>query len=428
MQEKQYLNALTDFLQASPTPFHAVAQAKLLFQENNFVELHEGSSWRTLDTGKYFVSRNDTSLIAFCWNPENEKKINMAGAHTDSPCLKIKPSPIVDQHNCLQLGVEVYGGALLHPWFDRELTIAGQVCFLDKRDNLQKELIHFRNAVAIIPSLAIHLDREANKSGEINKQKHLVPLVGLSSDFAKGFQVRLIEQLHQEHPQACATEIVDFELFVCDAAPPCFTGFSGELITASRLDNLLSCYACVQGIIHADISHNSLIVLNDHEEVGSVSTSGAQGSFLHDVLSRLLNDEERKQRVLHNSFFISADNAHAVHPNFSNKHDPQHMPVLGGGIVIKFNANQRYATSATTAAQFRQLCSRSQVALQEFVMRSDMTCGSTIGPTTAASLGVDTVDVGIPTLAMHSIRETAACNDCWLLYRVLKTFFVSQKI
>ena len=425
MQEKQYLNALTDYLQESPTSFHAVARAKQLLQENNFVRLHEDTSWSDLDKGKYVVTRNDSSLIAFCWHPENEKKFNMAGAHTDSPCLKIKPNPEIDQYNCLQLGVEVYGGALLHPWFDRELTIAGQVCFLDKTKGLQKALIHFKNPVAIIPSLAIHLDHEANKGREINKQKHLVPLIGLSNDFTKGFQVRVLEQLNKEHPQMSAAEIVDFELFMCDATRPCLTGFSGELLTASRLDNLLSCYACIQGIVDADITHNALIILNDHEEVGSVSTSGAQGSFLHDVLTRLLDNEEHKQRVLHNSFFISADNAHAVHPNFSDKHDPQHMPVLGGGIVIKFNANQRYATSATTAAQFRQLCSCSQVAVQNFVMRSDMACGSTIGPTTAASLGVNTVDVGIPTLAMHSIRETAACNDCWSLYLVLKTFFAS---
>ncbi len=427
MKQKQYITELIDYISSSPTAFHAVASTEKLLEKNGFTRLDEQQPWDQLPKGKYFTTRNDSSLIGFTWQGNRAARLQMVGAHTDSPALKVKPNPVQENHNCLQLGVEVYGGALLAPWFDRDLSLAGRVCWHDSDNVLLSALVDCKRPIGIIPSLAIHLDREANKKKEINKQTDLVPIIGLTDDGQDGFQKFLQNQLCAEHPDLDQPDITDHELFFYDATPPTLTGMAEEFITGARLDNLLSCFAAVQGVITADTDQNCMIILNDHEEVGSVSTSGAQGSFLRDTLARLLPQQDERQRVLRNSFLISADNAHAVHPNFPTKHDSLHLPLMNHGLVIKFNANQRYATNSRTAARFRLLCNQAEAPVQEFVMRNDMGCGSTLGPLTAAEIGVDTVDVGIPTLAMHSIRETAASVDCWYLYRVVQTFFNSSK-
>lgn len=423
MDKSHYLQSLLDFLHQSPTAFHAVSSSIQILERSGFTRLDQGQQ-QPLAAGRYYVTRNDSSLIAFTWQGAgNPTPLQMVGAHTDSPCLKLKPNSVQEQQNYLQLGVEVYGGALLGPWFDRELSLAGQVCWHDGENTLQTALVDFKRAIGIIPSLAIHLDREVNKGREINRQRELVPILGLTGDTDEGFAKMLQQQLEHDQPGVVSPDITDHELFFYDAAPPALIGLHREFITGARLDNLLSCHAAVQALIGAEDSSNSMIILHDHEEVGSVSASGAQGSFVRDIIERLLPDVEQRQSMVNNSFLISADNAHAVHPNFVDKHDPQHQPKMNHGLVIKTNANQRYATNARTAAQFRMLCRRAEVPVQEFVMRSDMACGSTIGPLTAAEIGVQTVDVGIPSLAMHSIRETAASSDCWALYKVLTTFF-----
>jgi len=429
MQQAQYITALIDFISSSPTAFHAVASATRLLTKNGFTRLDEEKIWNQLPAGKYFVTRNDSSLIGFSLAGDNgPTSLQMIGAHTDSPCLKLKPNPVQENHNYLQLGVEVYGGALLGPWFDRELSLAGRVSWCDSKGALRSSLVDFKRPIGIIPSLAIHLDREANEKREINKQTDLVPIIGLTDDIQDDFQKNLQNQLCLEFPDLDNPDVIDHELFFYDANPPALTGLASEFITGARLDNLLSCFAGVQALLAADPTENCLIILNDHEEVGSVSSSGAQGPFLRDILERLLPETEKRQTALRNSLLISADNAHAVHPNFADKHDPQHLPQMNHGPVIKLNANQRYATNGRTAARFRMLCRQAGVPVQEFVMRNDMACGSTIGPVTAAETGVDTVDVGIASLGMHSIRETAACTDCWYLYRVLQTFFNSDRL
>jgi aspartyl aminopeptidase len=318
----------------------------------------------------------------------------------------------------------VYGGALLAPWFDRDLSIAGRVGLIRDDGPLQSSLIDFQRPVATIPSLAIHLDREANAQRTIDKQTDLVPLV-MQSDaaIAPDFRAILKAQLLQEHPAATDAEIIDFDLFLYDTQPLCRVGFNGEFITGSRLDNLLSCHALLQALVQTANRRDCLIVLNDHEEVGSVSASGAQGPFLKNVLERLFPDPNQRQQVLAQSLFVSADNAHAVHPNFSTKHDPEHLPLLNRGPVIKLNANQRYATNGLTAGLFRLVCKKAGVPCQQFVMRNDLACGSTIGPLTAAEIGVATVDIGVPQLAMHSIRETAGALDGWYLLQAMATFF-----
>ncbi|CAK8717942.1 MAG: aspartyl aminopeptidase [Candidatus Electronema aureum] len=424
LSQNDYTTLLLDFLRSSPTAFHAASTAAALLRDKGFVQLDEQESWNRLPVGKYFVLRNDSSLLGFTWHSgQPSSGFKMIGAHTDSPVLKVKPNPLRKEQNCLQLGVEIYGGALLRPWFDRELSLAGRIAWQEADGRLCSTLLDFQRPVGIIPSLAIHLHREANKQQEINNQTDMVPLIGLIENGSNDFQQILREQLRHQQPEAQPAGFIDHELFFYDAMPPSLTGLSKEFIVSARLDNLVSCFAAVQALLTADTDENCLIILNDHEEVGSTSAVGAQGPFLRDILERLLPDTENRQTALRSSFFISADNAHAVHPNYAAKHDPQHLPHLGKGPVLKFNANQRYATNAASAARFRQLCAQAEVPVQDFVSRSDLACGSTIGPLTAAGIGIDTVDIGIPSLAMHSIRETAACIDCWHLYRVLLCFF-----
>jgi aspartyl aminopeptidase len=427
LQRHGYITALLDYIGKATTSFHAVENACRMLSADGFIQLDENRDWSGLAAGKYFVIRNGSSLIGFTWSGAGtQNRLQMVGAHTDSPCLKLKPNPLQDNVNCLQLGTEVYGGALLAPWFDRELSLAGRVCWIED-DELRTALVDFKYPLAIIPSLAIHLDREANKKKEINKQTDLVPIIGLSDEEGKGFFKILGQQVEAEHAGVKNPDITDFDLFFYDAVPPMQTGIHGEFITGPRLDNLVSCFAALRSLGDADEGTNNFILLNDHEEIGSVSSSGAQGSFLRDVLERLLPDAELRRRVIDRSLLVSADNAHAVHPNFTARHDPQHQPMMNRGPVIKFNANQRYATNAETAGRFRLLCKKAHVPTQEFVMKNDITCGSTTGPLTSAEIGIPAVDVGIPSLAMHSIRETAACSDCWSLYKVLRCFFTGSR-
>ncbi len=426
MPQHHYLETLFSFINQSPTPFHVVANSATMLAAQGFRRLHESDSWHQVAPGSYYVIRNDSSLIAFTLttSPHAGLHLRMAGAHTDSPGLKIKPNPLQIRHTCMQLGIEVYGGALLAPWFDRNLSIAGRVAWSQKGGPLQCSLIDFQRPVATIPSLAIHLDREVNAKRTIDKQTDLVPLIMQTSEASPpDFKSLLNAQLLSQHPNATDAEIMEYDLFLYDTQPLSRVGLNDEFITGSRLDNLLSCHALLEALTQTDNRRDCLIVLNDHEEVGSVSTAGAQGPFLKNILERLLPNPEHRQQVLAHSLFVSVDNAHAVHPNFSAKHDPDHLPLLNHGPVIKLNANQRYATNALTAGLFRLICRKAGVPCQQFVMRNDLACGSTIGPLTAAELGVATVDIGIPQLGMHSIRETAGHLDPWYLVQAMTTFF-----
>ncbi len=428
MELDHYLQSLFTFIDQSPTAFHVAVNAASALEQAGFRSLRESDPWQGLAAGGYFVLRNDASLIAFSWPGETPRPrpLRMAGAHTDSPGLRVKPQPLQLHQGCLQLGVEVYGGALLAPWFDRNLSLAGRVSWCGPDGTLRSSLLDCRRALATIPSLAIHLDREANNGRALNKQTDLVPLLGFSSENAPPlFTDWLKSELLAQSPSLPVASVLDFDLFFYDTQTLSRIGLGGELITGSRLDNQLSCHALVQGLIQAKDRQPSLVVLNDHEEVGSVSSGGAQGPFLKDVLGRLYGNDEERQRVLATSLFISADNAHAVHPNFAAKHDGDHQPRLNQGPVIKTNANQRYATTGLTGALFRRLCQMAEVPCQSFVMRNDMACGSTIGPLTAAEIGVATVDVGVPQLAMHSLRETVGHLDGWYLLRVMEQFFAA---
>lgn len=420
---EKFNKGLVDFLAASPTPFHAVETMKTALLEKNFNELKEADIWQLNKAGKYFITRNDSSIIAFKLgeNDLSESGFRMIGAHTDSPCLKVKPNPELVKHGYGQLGVEVYGGALLNPWFDRDLSLAGRVNFVDANDQLRSRLIDFKNPIAVIPSLAIHLDREANTLKAVNQQTDLPPVL-LLCDEPEKFNLKKLLSEEFEKEDKDVKQILDYELFFYDVQPPALIGLKHEFLASSRLDNLLSCYTGLMALLDADDGQAALLVCNDHEEVGSMSASGAKGTFLKSVLERILVDNESRNRMLAMSVLVSADNAHGVHPNFADKHDSNHGPLLNAGPVIKVNANQSYATNSGTAALFRILAKQVDVPLQSFVVRTDMGCGSTIGPITAAEIGVKSIDVGVPTFAMHSIRELAGAKDAYYLYRVLKCF------
>lgn len=413
---------LLDFLAASPTPLHATLNLSRQLQASGYTPLDEGDSWN-LQPGRYLVSRGG-SLIAFNLPevPVAEAGFRLLGAHTDSPCLVVKPNPDLKRHGYLQAGVEVYGGVLLGPWFDRDLSLAGRVAFLDPDDRRQNALINFVRPVAVIPSLAIHLDREANQKRSINPQTQLAPiLLQGEADFAE----LLLAQLAQEGEQARA--ILDFDLRLYDTQAPALVGIQEQFIASARLDNLLSCYVGMRGLADADASRcPALLVCNDHEEVGSLSASGAAGPFLHSVLQRICPEPELLSRAIHRSLLISVDNAHGIHPNFADRHDANHGPLLNGGPVIKINANQRYATDSESASFFRDLCRKADVPCQSFVNRTDLACGSTIGPITSAETGISTLDLGVATFAMHSIRELAGAADPEYLYLALSRFLATE--
>ncbi len=416
---------LGDFLDQSPTPFHAVSSMTEMLLEGGFNPLSEDDDWSLQQGGKYFVTRNGSSLIAFVVGTESlsETGIRMAGAHTDSPCLMVKPQPELLNNQYYQLGVEVYGGALLNPWFDRDLSIAGRLIYTDKNGQLKQKLVNFHEPVAMIPSLAIHLDREANSGRKVNAQTDIPPIL-MQAEEKKDFQELLCERFLSQ-----GERVMDYELCLYDVQQAATLGLKKEFFASGRLDNLLSCFVATKALINADTRSTSLIVCNDHEEVGSVSSVGADGPFLESVVERLClagqtkSESTTKARVLGNSLLISCDNAHAVHPNFASKHDKGHSPLLNGGPVIKVNVKQRYATNGITASLFKQLCAAVEVPVQTFVSRSDLGCGSTIGPMTSAKLGVPTLDVGIPQLAMHSCREVTGSADPQRLTAVLSHFF-----
>ena len=398
--------------------------------DSGFIALSEEEQWDLADGHNYFVTRNDSALIAFRHDSQSllGEGLRLTGAHTDSPSLKVKPNPEICRQGYVQLGVEVYGGALFAPWFDRDLSIAGRVHYKSRRGELRSALIDFSDPIAVIPSLAIHLNRGVNDSRSINAQKELVPLLsqlGKEEDF--DFNELLLQQVKKQPVHRFAQEILAHELFLYDTQAATLIGLKQEFISSARLDNLLSCFLACKALINCKNTHASLLVCNDHEEVGSVSSSGAQGPFLKSVLERLghcCGDEtDLLSRIVAKSSLISIDNAHGVHPNYLERHDDKHRPVLNSGPVIKLNANQRYASNSHSVALFKSICDTVKVPYQSFVMRNDMACGSTIGPITSAETGINTIDVGVPTFAMHSVRELAGSKDAYNLYKVITSFY-----
>lgn len=426
MDNESLNQKLLRFLRASPTSFHAVKEMASKLAQSGYQRLFEQDEWNLVPAGKYYVIRNDSSILAFDLAGQHLPQVGwrVIGAHTDSPCLKVKPNPEIINKGFRQLGVEVYGGALLNPWFDRDLSLAGRVTFVDDDGEIKNTLVNFEQAVATIPSLAIHLDREANTARSINAQTDIPLVLGLEE---KGqlwsFRELICDQLIQGGQSV--HKVLDFEIFCYDTQPPSIIGLNQEFIASARLDNLLSCFLGLEALTQESVDNDrcpSLLVCTDHEEVGSGSAAGAQGNFLQSVLKRLMPEPQIYSQAIANSMMISVDNAHGIHPNYAAKYDDNHGPLLNQGPVIKVNAAQRYATNSETSAVFRRLCEEQDIPVQSFVVRSDMGCGTTIGPITASEIGIRTLDVGVPTFAMHSIRELAGSWDTAFLLKALTGF------
>jgi len=399
---------LRAFVDVSPTPFHAVAEMTRRLALVGFTELLETDRWTLQPGAKHWVVRDGGSLIAFRIGsaPLTDAGVRLVGTHTDSPTFKVRPRSDITRAGYRLVGVEPYGGMLAHTWLDRELTVAGRVAKADG----SYELVRLDGGPLRLPSLAIHLDRSVRDGLVLDPQRHLVPVLGLETEEG------LLSQLG-------SPDATGFDLVLTDSQPAGVTG--SDWIAAPRLDNLGSCHSALQALQNAEPgAHTALLVANDHEEVGSGSAEGARGSFLSDVLTRLVAatgdpDPQGFHQAMARSRLVSADMAHAVHPNYADRHEPSHTPALGGGPVIKHNANQSYATDAGTAAWFAGKASDAGVPVQHFVSRADLPCGSTIGPLTATRLGIATVDVGSPMLAMHSCRELAAAADVPLMIAAL---------
>jgi len=406
---------LLGFCDASPSPYHACATAAAVLGEAGYTRLAEDAAWSG-EPGRWYVVRGG-SLIAWATASGHDPHdgFRIVGAHTDSPNLRIKPQPDVVRAGVRQIGVESYGGVLLNSWLDRDLGISGRVAVRRNGAGAAVRLLRVDRAVCAIPQLAIHLDREvATKGLVVDAQNHLTPLWGIATvDDGDGFAGFVAKELG-----VTPDDVLGWDLMLHDLEPGALVGRDDELLGSARLDNLASCWAAVDALAGTAPAANApipVVCLFDHEEVGSTSDRGAGSSLLPTVLERSVlsrgGSAESFHRALARSACLSADMAHATHPNYADRHDPEHTVALNGGPVVKVNANVRYATDAPGAALVALAAEQARVPLQRFAMRSDMPCGSTIGPVTAARLGITTVDVGMPQLAMHAAREYAGSQD-----------------
>ena len=416
---------LIHFIDSSPSCFHAVKFMKDLLLQEHFIQLRENTKWHIQRGGRYFVVRNGSAIIAFTVPQQDFSGMRIMASHSDSPSFKIKENPELEAENhYIRLNVEGYGGMLCAPWFDRPLSIAGRVIIKNNETgNLESRLVDVDRDLVMIPSLAIHLNREANKGYSYNIQKDMLPLYGDIS--AKGTFLRTIADAAGIKEE----DILGHDLFLYNRQKGSVWGASGEYISCPRLDDLQCAFASLKGFLTAPKqSFMTVHCVLDNEETGSATKQGAASTFLYDTLTRAYRSlhmtEEDYLIHLADSFMISADNAHAVHPNYTDKADPSNRPFLNGGIVIKFNAGQKYCTDGISAAMFRDICQKAQVPVQTFTNRSDMAGGSTLGNISNTRVALNTVDIGLPQLAMHSPYETAGTNDTEYLIKAAEKFFL----
>lgn len=430
---RQFAEGLLQYLNDSPTAFHAVKNAAAILRESGFQELKETENWSLEKEGKYFVVKNNSAIIAFVVGKGDLAKegFRIIGAHTDSPGLKVKPGPCtVTPDGYVKVNVEVYGGAILQTWFDRPLALAGRL-IVKKDGALREKLIRIDKPVFMIPSLCIHFSRDKNEKGTCNKQTEILPLLSMKEEGME--KEDYLPSLLQEETGIEKADIVDYELFLYEYQKGIFTGRKQEFISASRIDDLSMVYAGLTALTETGtVAGCQVLAAFDNEEVGSTTAQGANSGLLLHVLNRIcknlgMTDESYFQAVA-NSTSISADLAHAVHPNYSDKHDTESRPVLGGGPVIKYSASQRYATTAISAAYFMDACERAGVPYQKFVNRNDIVGGSTIGPALSGLTTIPTVDIGAPILAMHSIREFGAVADMADTRRVFLAYYEGGRI
>ena len=429
MSKQDILN-LIDYLYESPTAFHAVDQTKAKLNSNGYVELKEADAWKLEAGGKYYVTKNESALIAFEVGASDivTEGIRMIGAHTDAPGFRIKPNPeLVAEGTYLKLNTEVYGGPILHTWFDRPLAIAGQVTL--KTEDVFKptrRLVNLNKPLVIIPSVAIHMNRQVNDGFKINAQKDTLPLVSLvNSTFEKD---NYLLSLVAKELNVALEDILSFELSLYEYEKGCLFGAEEEFISSARLDDMWMVYAGLEALLASTKTNaTKMMICIDNEEIGSLTQQGAASNFILNIVERLVlglgHDREAVHRTLANSLLISADLAHAVHPNAGEKHDPTTRPVLGKGPVLKQAASGSYSTDSFNAAIFEALCQKENIPSQKFVNRSDVRGGTTIGPVSASKLNIPVIDMGAPLLGMHSVRELASVEDHRQTVKLFTAFF-----
>lgn len=443
-----HAKALIDFINGSPSPYHVVDMCKNVLRKAGFIEISEKKQWSLQKGGKYFMTRNQSTVMAWVVGEKFEpgNGFSIIGAHTDSPCLKIKPVSKKNKSGFLSVGVQCYGGGIWGTWFDRDLTVAGRVIVQDG-ENIRQRLVHVQKAILRVPNICIHLQRDINDKFCINKETHTLPILAtevLNKKLKEAGEVEVEKEKKTEsskHHSAliktlcenanCKPEdIIDMELVLADTQPAIIGGVYDEFIFAPRLDNLMSTFCALRALVEStdegltEERNVRMITLYDNEEVGSESAQGAASMLTEHVIRRICQSINSPfEQTIANSFLLSADQAHAVHPNYPEKHEENHKPAFHGGPVIKINANQRYATTAVTSSILKVIAKKCEVPIQEVVVKNDSQCGSTIGPILSAKLGIRTLDIGGPQLSMHSIREmccTSSVNQNITLY---KAFF-----
>ena len=427
--KREFAENLLDYIYESPTAFNAVNTSKDLLIKNGFSEVKLNEKWKLKVGGKYFITKNSSSLTAFVINSDNmEEGFRIIGSHSDSPSFRIKPNAEISvEDTYLKLNTEGYGGAILSSWFDRPLAIAGRVIL--KSQNVlcpREEIININKPICIIPSLAIHMNREVNDGYKFNKQKDTLPLVGLINETLEkdDFLLKEISKTLDVDKE----DILDFDLYLYEYEKGSIIGPNEEFISSSRLDNLSMAHASLHGLIDSKgKSGINMVVIFDNEEVGSSTKQGADSNMLLNIMERIClslgKDRQDFFTSLYSSFLISADLAHALHPNFMEKHDPTNRPIMGGGPVIKVSANQLYTSDAFSAGVYKNICEKCGVKYQQFVNRSDQRGGSTIGPISSTHLDINSVDIGSPILSMHSIRELGSVEDHYNIYKTFVEFY-----
>ncbi|KAI3458859.1 hypothetical protein Pfo_015522 [Paulownia fortunei] len=445
---------LLDYLNESWTQFHATAEAKRQLVAAGFRLLNENEEWELKPGGRYFFTRNMSSLFAFAIGEKYSigNGFHVIAAHTDSPCLKLKPKSASSKSGYLMVNVQTYGGGLWHTWFDRDLSLAGRVIVRADDGSFSHKLVKIKRPLLRVPTLAIHLNRTVNTDGfKPNLETHLIPLLAteedkissepddkISASSSKDAHHQLLMQILSDELGCKVQDIASMELNVCDTQSSCLGGANDEFIFSGRLDNLASSFCALRALVDACASPEDLanenairmVALFDNEEVGSDSYQGAGAPTMFEAMRRIIACLGQQSvgecgfaRAIRHSFLVSADMAHGVHPNFMDKHEENHRPVLQKGLVIKHNANQRYATSGVTSFLFKEVAKIHNLPTQEFVVRNDMGCGSTIGPILASGVGIRTVDCGIAQLSMHSVREICGKEDVDIAYRHFKAFY-----
>lgn len=424
MKSLEFVKDLIEFIDASPLNYFAVENSKSLLLENSFKQLDETEKWSLDEGGKYFVTRDDTALIAFTVGDDIKKGFDIIGSHTESPTFKIKSSPEMTGNGYLRLNTEVYGGPILSTWLDRTLSLAGKVSY-EKDGQIKSQLINFDRDLLTIANPAIHMNREANKGFAYNPQEHMVPILRtVKDDFEKeGYLQKLVAEELGIDPKS----ILDMDLGLYDRQKGSILGPDQDMYQVGRIDNLGAVHASLHALIDSNNEKFNVLILNDNEEIGSRTRTGAFSPFLKDVLERISfllgYDKEDFKIAMANTYIVSADQAHAIHPNFPQYSDPSNIVKMNRGLVVKVAANGAYTSGIVSTPILVHIARNIGENLQTFHNRSDKQGGSTIGPIASSSLGIKSIDVGEPILAMHSVREVGGVEDHLSAYNIYKAFY-----